>query len=56
MRKTTNNQNKLKIYPCDRCGVMRSKDEGGTIFTVCDDCWDKTYKKKKVKNEGTPKR
>lgn len=24
---------------------MRSKAEGGTVFTVCDDCWDK-YKVK----------
>lgn len=31
-----------RIYPCNRCGVMRSKDEGGTVFTVCDDCWEKT--------------
>jgi hypothetical protein len=28
-------------YPCDRCGTMRTKAEGGTIFTVCDECWDK---------------
>jgi len=26
-------------YPCAKCGVMRSKTEGGTIFTVCDECW-----------------
>lgn len=30
-----------RIYPCDDCGVMRSKAEGGTLFTVCDHCWDK---------------
>lgn len=29
-----------RVYPCAMCGVMRSKREGGTIFTVCDDCWD----------------
>lgn len=29
-----------RIYPCDRCGVMRSKAEGGTVFTVCDACWE----------------
>lgn len=29
-----------RIYPCDRCGKLRSKAEGGTIFTVCDACWD----------------
>lgn len=27
-------------YPCDRCGVLRTKAEGGTTFTVCDECWD----------------
>ena len=27
-------------YPCQRCGVLRTKAEGGTVFTVCDDCWD----------------
>lgn len=29
-----------KIYPCTKCGVMRSKNQGGTVFTVCDECWD----------------
>lgn len=28
-----------KLYPCAECGALRSKDEGGTVFTVCDDCW-----------------
>jgi hypothetical protein len=32
-----------KIYPCDDCGKMRSKNEGGTTFTVCDDCWSKHF-------------
>jgi hypothetical protein len=32
------------IYPCADCGVMRTKDEGGTTFTVCDKCWDKKHK------------
>jgi len=32
-----------KIYPCAECGVMRSKAEGGTTFTVCDACWDKLH-------------
>jgi hypothetical protein len=31
-----------RIYPCQRCGKLRSKDEGGTVFTVCDECWDAT--------------
>lgn len=34
-----------RIYPCDKCGLMRSKAEGGTTFTVCDDCWDKLHAK-----------
>ena len=29
-----------RIHPCAECGVMRSKAEGGTTFTVCDECWD----------------
>ncbi len=32
------------IYPCADCGIMRSEAEGGTIFTVCDKCWDKAYR------------
>ena len=28
-------------YPCVDCGVLRTKAEGGTTFTVCDECWDK---------------
>ena len=28
-----------RIYPCDDCGKMRSQNEGGTVFTVCDECW-----------------
>lgn len=29
-----------RIYPCDRCGAMRTRAEGGTVFSVCDTCWD----------------
>lgn len=31
-----------QLYPCitDGCETMRTKDEGGTTFTVCDECWD----------------
>ncbi len=36
-----------RIYPCYECGVLRSKNEGGTTFTVCDECWDKKYPPKK---------
>lgn len=28
------------IYPCSECGKPRTRDEGGTVFTVCDSCWD----------------
>jgi len=34
-----------RIYPCAACGTMRSKPEGGTTFTVCDECWDKEHPK-----------
>jgi hypothetical protein len=30
-------------YPCAECGVLRTKAEGGTVFTVCDGCWDKRH-------------
>ena len=30
-------------YPCADCGVLRSKNEGGTTFTLCDECWSKRY-------------
>ena len=38
-------ENSKKIYPCLTCKKMRSKDEGGSVFSVCDKCWDKKYKK-----------
>jgi len=34
-----------KKYPCVDCGKLRTAGEGGTIFTVCDECWDKSHKK-----------
>ena len=37
-----------KMYPCADCGKLRTKDEGGTTFTVCDECWNKHYKKPKL--------
>ncbi len=30
-------------YPCSDCGVYRTVAQGGRIFTVCDECWDKAY-------------
>jgi hypothetical protein len=35
---------KEKQYPCVDCGKLRTKDEGGTTFAVCDECWEKKYK------------
>jgi hypothetical protein len=34
-------------YPCNDCGKLRSKAEGGTTFSVCDECWDKKYPKER---------
>ena len=33
------------LYPCVDCGTLRTKAEGGTTFTVCDECWEKHYAK-----------
>ena len=35
--------NGKQLYSCVECGVLRTKAEGGTVFTVCDDCWDKHH-------------
>lgn len=35
---------KDRVYPCADCRKLRSKNEGGETFTVCDDCWDAHYK------------
>jgi len=29
----------LETSPCEKCGKPRTKAEGGTTFTVCDECW-----------------
>ena len=34
-----------KKYPYSNCGKMRTKAEGGTIFTLCDKCWTEYYNK-----------
>ena len=31
-------------YPCSECGTLRTKAEGGTTFTVCDECWDALHR------------
>jgi endogenous inhibitor of DNA gyrase (YacG/DUF329 family) len=28
------------IYPCIKCGKMRTKSEGGDTFPLCDTCWE----------------
>jgi hypothetical protein len=27
-------------YPCNKCGKFRTKAEGGTVFSVCEECWE----------------
>jgi len=39
-----------RIYPCDNCGTMRTKAEGGTCFTLCEECWEKEFGSAKSKN------
>lgn len=39
----SNGEKVERIYPCVKCGKLRTKAEGGTIFTVCDECWDDYY-------------
>ncbi len=29
---------------CADCHRAMNRQNGGGVFTVCDDCWDKTYK------------
>ena len=43
---------KEKLYPCDGCGKMRTKAEGGTTFTVCDECWGEKYPKQEPSKEN----
>ena len=40
-----------RIYPCVKCGLLRSKAEGGTTFSVCDSCWDKLHPPEQPKPE-----
>ena len=34
-------QEATPTYPCAECGAPRTKEEGGTTFTVCDACWER---------------
>jgi len=33
-----------RIYPCSQCGNLRSKEEGGLIFSLCDKCFNERFK------------
>jgi len=48
------NKEDERIYSCDDCGKLRSKDEGGTTFTVCDECWDKRFGKQEPAESVPP--
>lgn len=41
-------------YACDDCGTLRTKDEGGTVFTVCDECWNKHFRSAASPEAGPP--
>lgn len=42
-------------YPCQDCGAPRTKVEGGTMFTVCDKCWEKRYPpEEEAKSDNVP--
>lgn len=38
-------ENREVLYPCADCGKLRTKAEGGTVFTICEACWQKGNKK-----------
>lgn len=46
-RPMSGKRNRGRIYPCiyPGCKVMRTKEEGGTTFTVCDKHWGKKFPK-----------
>jgi hypothetical protein len=31
------------VYPCIYCDVLRTREEGGAMFTVCNECWLKNH-------------
>jgi len=39
-----------KQYPCRECGTLRTKAEGGTVFTLCDECFDKLHTTPEIPN------
>ena len=46
-----NESKTAEIYPCADCGKLRSIDQGASVFTVCDACWDKKHKSKTAMTE-----
>lgn len=44
-----------RIYPCDGCGKMRTKAEGGTTFTLCEECWKNHYPPEPSPSDGEQK-
>jgi hypothetical protein len=43
---------KAEIHPCADCGKLRSIDQGASVFTVCDECWNKKHESKKDGQDG----
>lgn len=30
-------------YPCAKCSALRTKEQGGTTFNICDKCWSESH-------------
>ena len=45
-------EQKEELFPCMDCGKTRTKAEGGTVFAVCETCWDKHYAKPKKEEKA----
>ncbi len=37
-----------EVYPCQDCGKLRSKNQGGGKFEICDECYYKRQRKEKL--------
>jgi hypothetical protein len=42
-----------EIYPCAKCGVLRSVAQGARVFTVCDECWEEEHPNAAADGEGS---
>ena len=51
----TSNALNISVHTCDVCGNYRSKSKalGPWIYAMCDDCWKKFLKEKKIKQDPT---